>query len=47
MLEEIEDLLVAYPNVEVRCKLKAYYLGDLPTEGYADVFLAAARAEMR
>lgn len=43
-LDEVyDDLLGPDPQLEVRHKLKTYYLGDFPADTYADAFLNAAR----
>ena len=41
--EVLSNLLDADPLAAVRRKVKTYYLGDFPAEGYADVFLNEAR----
>lgn len=38
-----DDLLGTDPRLDVRTKLKTYYLGDFPADTYADAFLTAAR----
>lgn len=43
----LDDLLGPDPHASVRRSLKKYYLGDLPAQGYADTFLAAAREQIR
>jgi hypothetical protein len=44
-LDEILDqLLHSDPLAPVRREMRAYYLGDFPTDAYADGFLTAARA---
>jgi hypothetical protein len=39
----LQQLLADDPAWSRRRQLKTYYLGDFPTESYADGFLAAAR----
>lgn len=39
----LDDLLGADPHAPVRAEIRADYLGDFPTEGYADVFVDAVR----
>jgi len=42
----IAELLGSDPARAARAELRSYYLGDWPPQGYADVFVAAARAAM-
>lgn len=39
----IEDMLGTDPLAEMRERMRTYYLGDFPSEGYEEVFLRAAR----
>lgn len=41
-----DDMLGTDSLREVRRQLRTYYLGDFPAEGYADVFVRAAREEI-
>jgi hypothetical protein len=46
-IEEPLDLLLGSdPLQSVRQQLKSYYLGDIPSERYADAFISAARAHV-
>jgi hypothetical protein len=42
-LTTVEEMLRTDPMVETRRQLRTYYLGDLPTETYAEVFLDQVR----
>jgi CDP-glycerol glycerophosphotransferase (TagB/SpsB family) len=40
----LDDLLGADPKAARRRELKTYYLGDIPTDGYADHFVETLRS---